>query len=156
MDERKARIGEFAAEHAPPGPCTPSGPCPTDPLARLDWQQRASHIGAYRELYGWDHDTEPVGPEPAGDSPEKRAAWHAASGAMNRTDNDRLRALPDGSLWHMRDTYRGRDPMGSPARRRRAPPGPDRRPRPGRGRRPRGRRGGSGQEAGRARARRAA
>jgi hypothetical protein len=24
---------------------------------------------------------------------------------MNHTDNDRLRALPDGSLWHMRDTY---------------------------------------------------
>ena len=105
MDERKARIGEYAAEHAPPWAVHALGPVPDEPLARLDWEQRASHVGAYRELYGWSHDTEPVGPEPAGDSPEKRAAWHAASGAMNRTDEAGLRALPDGSLWHMRDTY---------------------------------------------------
>jgi hypothetical protein len=86
MDERKARIGEFAAEHAPPWAVHALGPVPGEPLARLEWEQRASHVGAYPELYGWSHDTEPVGPEPAGDSPEKRAAWQAASGAMNRTD----------------------------------------------------------------------
>jgi hypothetical protein len=106
MDERKARIGEFAAEHAPSWAVHALGPVPDEPLARLDWEQRASHVGAYRELYGWSHDTKPVGPEPAGDSPEKRAAWHAAFGAMNRTGDAGLRALPDGSLWHMRDTYR--------------------------------------------------
>jgi len=106
MDERKARIGEFAAEHAPPWAVSTLGPVPGEPLGRLDWEQRAADIGAYRELYDWNHDTEPVGPEPTGDTPDKRAAWHAASGAMNHTDNDRLRALPDGSLWHMRDTYR--------------------------------------------------
>jgi hypothetical protein len=39
-------------------------------------------LGAYRELYGYQHPTEPIGPEPAGDSPEKRAAWHAALAAL--------------------------------------------------------------------------
>jgi len=106
MDERQARIGEHAAEHQPAWALGALGPVPEDPLARLDWESRAAKIGAYRELYGWDHDTEAAGPEPAGDSPEKRAAWHAAFGAMNRTDGADLRALPDGSLWHMRDTYR--------------------------------------------------
>lgn len=106
MDARKERIGEFAAEHAPGWATAALGPVPADPLDRLDWEHRASQVGAYRELYGWTHDTEPVGPEPAGDSPEKRAAWHAAYGAMNHTDNDQLRGLPDGSLLHMRDTYR--------------------------------------------------
>ncbi len=41
MDERKARIGEFAAEHAPPWVVHALGPVPDEPLARLDWQQRA-------------------------------------------------------------------------------------------------------------------
>ncbi len=105
MDERKARIGEFAAEHPPPWAVHALGPVPSEPLGRLEWEQRAAHIGAYRNLYDWNHDTQPVGPEPAGDSPDKRTAWHAAFGAMNRTGSARLRALPDGSLWHMRDTY---------------------------------------------------
>ena len=106
MDERKTRLGEHAAEHEPGWATAALGQVPAEPLARLDWERRASQIGAYRELYGWTHDSEPVGPEPAGDSPEKRADWHAAFGAMNRTDGLDLRGLPDGSLLHMRDTYR--------------------------------------------------
>ena len=74
MDDRKYRIGEFAAEHSLAWAIAALGPVPGDPLDRLDWQTRAAHIGAYRELYGWNRDTEPAGPEPAGDSPEKRAA----------------------------------------------------------------------------------
>jgi hypothetical protein len=105
MDERKARIGEHAAEHSPTWAIQAIGPVPDEPLARLDWEQRASHIGAYRELYSWNHDTDPVGPEPSGDTPDKRTAWHAAFTAMNRTDTDRICALPDGSLWQMRATY---------------------------------------------------
>jgi len=105
MDARQARIGEFAAEHESAWALQALGPPPADPLDRLDWETRAGKIGAYREMYGWEHDAEPVGPEPAGDSPEKRASWHAAFGAMNRTDAADLRGLPDGSLWHMRETY---------------------------------------------------
>lgn len=105
MDERKERLGEFAAETQPGWAVAALGPVPDDPLDRLEWQQRASHIAAYREMYGWEHDSEPVGPEPAGDSPDKRAAWHAAYAAMTRTDEAKLSAVPDGSLFHMRDSY---------------------------------------------------
>jgi hypothetical protein len=105
MDERKERLGEFAAETSPAWAVAALGATPADPLDRLEWQQRASQIGAYRELYGWDHETEPCGPEPGGDSPEKRVAWHAAYGAMTKTDEAHMSALADGTLHHMRATY---------------------------------------------------
>jgi hypothetical protein len=105
MDARKERIGEHAAEHALPWAVAALGPVPGDPLDRLGWQQRASSIGAYRELYGYDHPTEPVGPEPAGDGPDKRAAWHEAFAALSQAGGADVGGLPDGSLLHMRDTY---------------------------------------------------
>jgi len=79
---------------------------PDEPGERLDWQQRASAIGAYRELYGVEDQADPIGPEPAGSSPEQRAAWHAGFAALTRTDTVDVRALPEASLWHMRDTYK--------------------------------------------------
>jgi len=75
-----------------------------DPVGRLEWERRASHIAAYREQFGYEHEIEPVGPEPV-NSPEARASWFAAYGAMTRTDEAGLGTLPDGSLWHMRSTY---------------------------------------------------
>jgi len=69
MDSRKVRIGEHAAYAEPAWAIAAAGPAPTDPLDRLDWERCISHVGAYRELYAWDHPTEPVGPEPAGTSP---------------------------------------------------------------------------------------
>jgi hypothetical protein len=105
MDDRKTRIGEFAVEHSPAWAAAALGPVPPHPVDRLVWEHRAAHVGAYRELYGWDHDTEPIGPEPSGDTPEKRAAWHTAYAAMTRTDEARMSAFPDGTLCHMRATY---------------------------------------------------
>ena len=64
MDARKDRIGEHAAEHAPPWAVNALGLVPADPLDRLDWQQRAASIGAYRELSGYAHPADPIGPEP--------------------------------------------------------------------------------------------
>ncbi len=105
MDARKDRIGEHAAEARPPWAIETAGPVPDDPAQRQEWQRRVSHVAAYRELYGWDNDTEPVGPEPTGDTPEKRAAWHAAFGAMTRTEGIDLRDRSDGSLHLMRASY---------------------------------------------------
>jgi hypothetical protein len=105
MDARRDRIGEHAAEHPTGWAMRVLGPVPEDPLDRLEWQHRAADIGAYRELYGYDHPDEPIGPEPAGDSTGKRAAWYAAFSALGPVDGVDLRGLPDGSLLHMRDTY---------------------------------------------------
>ena len=105
MDARKDRIGEHATEHALPWALTALGPVPDDPLDRLDWQRRASSIGAWRELSGYDHPTEPIGPEPAAAAPDTRAAWHEAFAALAPVDGPDVRGLPDGTLLHLRDTY---------------------------------------------------
>jgi TrwC relaxase len=105
MDERKERIGEHAAEHGLGWAVRALGPVPADPLDRLDWQRRASSVGAYRELYGYQHPAEPIGPEPAGDSPDKRAAWHEAFAALGTAGDAQVRGMPDGLLLHLRDTY---------------------------------------------------
>jgi AAA domain-containing protein len=106
MDERKDRIGQHAAEVQPEWAVRGLGPVPGDPAERLDWQQRASAIGAYRELYGVEDQADVLGPEPVGSSPEQRAAWHAGFAALTRTDTIDVRVLPEASLWHMRDTYK--------------------------------------------------
>jgi hypothetical protein len=106
MDERKERIGEHAVHVQPEWALRAFGPVPEDPGERLDWQQRASVIGAYRELYGVEDLADAIGPEPAGSSPEQRAAWHAGFAALTRTDTVDVRALPEASLWHMRDSYK--------------------------------------------------
>jgi hypothetical protein len=105
MDQRKERIGEHAAEHGLPWAVNALGPVPDHPLDRLDWQRHASAIGAYRELYGYGHPTEAIGPEPVRGAPDKRAAWHEAFAALGTVDGLDVRGLPDGSLLHMRDTY---------------------------------------------------
>jgi len=105
MDARKDRIGEHAAEHALPWAVNALGPVPGHPVDRLDWQQRASSIGAYRELSGYDDPAEPIGPEPTAAAPDKRAAWYEALAALGPVDGPDVRGMPDGTLLHLRDTY---------------------------------------------------
>ena len=105
MDARKARIGEHAAEHALPWAISALGPVPSHPVDRLDWQQRASSIGAWRELSGYDHPTNPIGPEPIAAAPDRRAAWYEALAALGPVDGPDVRGMPDGRLLHLRDTY---------------------------------------------------
>ena len=82
MDARKDRIGEHAAEHAPPWAVAALGPVPEDPPDRLDWQKRAASIGAWRELSGHRDPADPIGPEPVAAAPDLRAAWHEALAAL--------------------------------------------------------------------------
>ena len=104
MDARKDRIGEHAAEHALPWAVNALGPVPAHPVDRLDWQRRAASIGAWRELSGYDHPSDPIGSEPIAAAPDARAAWHEAFAALGPADDPDLRGLPDGTL-HVRDTY---------------------------------------------------
>ena len=105
MDNRKQRLGQFTAEHPPPWAVTAVGPVPADPAPRREWQKNASSIAAYREMYGYDHPDDPIGPEPASYSPDMRAAWHEAFLALTPADGPDVRGMPDGRLWLIRDAY---------------------------------------------------
>jgi TrwC relaxase/AAA domain/Domain of unknown function (DUF5710) len=105
MDERTARLGRFTAEQRPEWAIQALGEVPPDPRQRAEWEGRVSQVAAYREMYGYDHPADPIGPEPSCDSPEKRAAWHAGLQALGAVDGPDVRGVPDGSLWLMRDSY---------------------------------------------------
>ena len=105
MDARKDRLGEHAAEHGLPWAVAALGPVPQHPLDRLDWQKRAASIGAWRELSGYDHPADPIGPEPAMAAPDVRAAWYEALAALGPAGGPDVRGMPDGRLLHLRDTY---------------------------------------------------
>ena len=106
MDARTERLAAHVTETAPAWAVQAAGPVPEDPMERLEWQHRIAPVAAYREFYGWEHPTEPIGPEPAGDlAPEKRAAWHGAFAALGPAQGLDLRGEPDARLHLMRGTY---------------------------------------------------
>jgi hypothetical protein len=105
MDARKERLGEHATDHELPWAVNALGPVPEHPLDRLDWQKRAAAIGAWRELSGYDHPTEAIGPEPATGTPDVRSVWFEALAALGPADGPNVRGMPDGRLLHLRDTY---------------------------------------------------
>ena len=96
MDARKDRIGEHAADNELPWEVSALGPVPEHPVDRLEWQQRAASIGAWRELSGYAHPADPIGPEPAVAAPDVRAAWHEALAALGPVDGPTSAACPTG------------------------------------------------------------
>ena len=105
MDDRTRRLGEHAARTAPAWATQAFGPVPAAPAARRDWERKAAAIAAYREMYGYDHRGDPIGPEPSRQAPGQRAAWHQAFAALSPAAGPGVRALPDGRLWLLRDAY---------------------------------------------------
>ena len=105
MDDRTRRLGQHTAQTAPAWAIIALGPVPADPAARHDWARKAAPIVAYREMYGYDHPGDPIGPEPGHQALDQRAAWHQAFLALDPTDRPDVRAMPDGRLWLLRDTY---------------------------------------------------
>ena len=105
MDDRARRLGQQTARTAPAWAITALGPVSADPAARQEWARKASPIAAYREMYGYNHPGDPIGPEPSRQAPDQRAAWHQAFLALGPADGSDIRAIPDGRLWLLRDVY---------------------------------------------------
>jgi conjugative relaxase-like TrwC/TraI family protein len=105
MDARRERVGEHAAATSLPWAVSSLGPVPADPVTRLAWERRAASIGAYRELSGYSHPADPIGPEPATGTPDLRAAWHEALTALGPVNGPEVRGMPDGLLLRLRETY---------------------------------------------------
>jgi hypothetical protein len=102
MDDRTQRLGQHTAQVTPVWAITALGPVPA---ARRQWEDQAASIAAYREMYGYDHPDNPIGPEPARQAPDQRAAWHQAFAALGPAGQPDVRAMPDGQLWLARDAY---------------------------------------------------
>jgi hypothetical protein len=105
MDGRTQRLGQHAARTGPAWAVAALGPVPADEAGRRAWQAKAASIGAYRETYGYGHPADPIGPEPSRQTPDQRAAWHQAFAALGSPGQPDVRAMADGRLWLLRDTY---------------------------------------------------
>ena len=105
MDDRKQRLGQHVAQITPGWAIAALGPVPDNAAARQDWERKASSIATYRETYGYDHPDDPIGPEPTQDTPDQRAAWHEAFLALGPASGPDVRAMRDGRLWLIRDSY---------------------------------------------------
>ena len=105
IDDRTRRLGQHTAQTAPAWAIQALGPVPANPAALQDWARKAAFIAAYREMYGYNHPGDPIGPEPSHQAPDQRAAWYQAFAAFRPASQPEVRALPDGRLWLLRDSY---------------------------------------------------
>jgi hypothetical protein len=105
MDDRTQRLGQHAAQTGPAWAVNALGPVPADEAGRRAWQTKAASIAGYREMYGYGHPADPIGPEPSRQTPDQRAAWHQAFAALGPAGQPDVRAMADGRLWLLRDTY---------------------------------------------------
>jgi hypothetical protein len=117
MDARKQRLGEHAAETAPAWAVKALGPVPDDPAGRQERERKAASIGAYREIYGYHHPDDPIGPEPTHDSPRpaRRLARNLPRARPHRRAR-RARHARRQAVAHPRHLHH-RYPLGTPARR---------------------------------------
>ncbi len=105
MEDRKQRLGQHAAQTTPAWTITALGPLPGNPAARREWEHKAASLAAYREMYGYEHPDDPIGPEPCQEVPEQRAAWYEAFAALSPANGPDIRVMPEGRLWLIRDTH---------------------------------------------------
>ena len=73
MDRRIERLGEEAAQSPPSWATSDSGPVP-DPDCACRWTARAASVAAYREHFGHEDPTNPIGEAPGRGEPESDAA----------------------------------------------------------------------------------
>ena len=106
MDDRKERLGQHAAQTAPAWAVNALGPVPADPDARrrVGDARRPRSAPTGRPTATTTPRTR-SDPNPPATLPDQRAAWHEAFAALGPADGPDVRAMPDGRLWLIRDTY---------------------------------------------------
>ena len=98
-DTRRAELGTRTAQEAPGWATSTLGPVPTDPVARLEWEQRAGWAAAEREQSRHDDETVPLGSAPPPGLAEKHAVWATAHTALRLPDvSPEEAAMSDGRL----------------------------------------------------------
>ena len=105
MDARTERLGRFTAETAPIWATQALGEVPADQAERERWEKSAGKLASYREAFGWSHEGQAIGPQPATTSPEARAEWANALSAMAKVDGVDVRGLSDGLLLARRSAW---------------------------------------------------
>ena len=105
MDDRTRRLGQYTARTAPAWAITALGLSPptqphvssgqtVPPSSRRTARCTATTTPATRSV-----------PEPSHQAPDQRAAWHQAFTALGPAAGPDVRAMPDGRLWLLRDSY---------------------------------------------------
>jgi hypothetical protein len=105
MDERVARLGPFMADTQPEWAVNSLGEVPADPQARGEWEAKAGKVAAYREMFGWKHPSDALGPEPSVHSPEQRMVWHAGRQVLAPDTGPDVRSMSTGQLENLREGY---------------------------------------------------
>jgi conjugative relaxase-like TrwC/TraI family protein len=96
---RRRQLGSDAAIDPPDWAIEALGAVPSDPVARAEWEHRASLVAAYREASPSDEVGGILGPAPGTSTPEKRAAWYSAWTALGRPEaSEEESALSEGAL----------------------------------------------------------
>lgn len=102
QDARREALGQQAAADPPEWALRTLGPIPGDPAERLEWEQRAGQVAAYRERYHVDAPGTIIGPAPAAGMADQQHEWQAAAAALGRTEAEQqLAAASDGALREM-------------------------------------------------------
>lgn len=99
LDDRRRTLGAETTRTQPDWATRTLGPTPTDPMDRLDWQDRAGRIALHREVADHTDPTQPISRCPAPGLVEQVAIWHDAWGALGRPELARAEAeMTDGRL----------------------------------------------------------
>jgi conjugative relaxase-like TrwC/TraI family protein len=96
--DRARDLGSLAAQELPAWAEKTLGAVPEDAMARLEWEEKAGAIAAYREAKGLDGDRA-LSPAPGLSQTEARAAWWDAWSALGKPQETRTEAaLSEGAL----------------------------------------------------------
>jgi hypothetical protein len=93
-DERRSDLGRQAANDAPNWAVEALGapPAPDRAEDRAEWEERAASVASYREMVGYHHESDPLGPSPKPGQVETYATWRSAWRALGRPEADRAEA----------------------------------------------------------------